>query len=100
MDQIVSDNARAQIGKRVEEILNILQIKDWTSKPYNKNLNFAKRVWQITKSKTEHTLNFSDAPASVWSLALECVCVGIYSVSGYSIYWGNCVPRYSEPGQS
>ena len=74
MDQIVSDNARAQIGKRVEEILNILQIKDWTSEPHNKNLNFAERVWQIAKRKTEHTLNFSDAPAFVWLLALEYVC--------------------------
>ena len=45
MDAIISDNAQAQISRRVEEILNLLQIKDWTSEPHNKSLNFAERVW-------------------------------------------------------
>ena len=31
MDQIISDNAKAQIAKRVQEILNVLQMKDWSS---------------------------------------------------------------------
>ena len=74
MDQIISDNARAEISHRVEEILNMLQIKDWTSEPHNKNLNFAERVWRDAKRKTEHTLDFSNAPAFTWLLALDCVC--------------------------
>ena len=74
MDQIVSDNARAEISKRVQHILNELQIKDWTSEPHNKNQNFAERVWRDAKRMTETTLNFSDAPAYVWLLALEYVC--------------------------
>ena len=45
MDTIISDNAQAQISRRVEKILNSLQIKDWTSEPCNKNLNFTERVW-------------------------------------------------------
>ena len=74
MDQIISDNARAEISHRVEEILNMLQIKDWTSEPHNKNLNFAERVWRDAKRKTEFTLDSSNAPAHAWLLALECVC--------------------------
>ena len=74
MDQIISDNARAEISHRVEEILNMSQMKDWTSEPHNKNLNFAERVWRDVKRKTEHTLDFSDAPAFTWLLALDCVC--------------------------
>ena len=74
MDQIISDDARAEISHRVEEILNMLQTKDWTSEPHNKNLNFAERVWRDVKRKTEHTLDFSDAPAFTWLLALDCVC--------------------------
>ena len=63
MDQIVSDNAKAQISTRVEEILNLLQIKDWTSEPYNKNLNFAERCWQdCNKNGTELILNYSGVP--------------------------------------
>ena len=74
MDQIVSDNARAEISKRVQHILNQLQIKDWTSEPYDKDQNFAERVWRDAKRMTETTLNFSDAPAYVWLLAFEYVC--------------------------
>ena len=44
MGQIVSDNAQAEISKRVQHVFNKLQIKDWTSEPHNKNQNFAERV--------------------------------------------------------
>ena len=74
MDQIISDNAKAQIGKRVQEILNVLQIKDWSSEPHRKNQNFAERIWRDVKRKSEATLNFSNAPAFVWLLALDYVC--------------------------
>ena len=74
MDQIVSDNARAEISKKVQHVLNELQIKDWTSEPHNKNQNFAERVWRDVKQMTETTLNFSNAPAYIWLLALEYVC--------------------------
>ena len=74
MDQIISDNAKAQISSRVEAILNMLQIKDWTSEAHKKNMNFAERIWRDIKRKSETTLNFSNAPAFVWLLALEYVC--------------------------
>ena len=74
MDQIISDNAKAQISARVEEILNMLHIKDWTSEPHKKNMNFAERIWRDIKRKSEATLNFSNAPAFVWLLAIEYVC--------------------------
>ena len=74
MDQIISDNAKAQISTRVEEILNLLQIKDWTSEAYNKNLNFAERCWQDCKNGTELILNYSGAPAYTWLLALKYKC--------------------------
>ena len=74
MDQIISDNAKAQISRRVEQILNMLQIKDRTSEPYNKNTNFAERDWRDSKYATEYTLNSSNAPAYTWLLALEYTC--------------------------
>ena len=87
MDQIISDNAKAQISTRVEEILNMLHIKDWTSEPHNKNLNFAERVWRDAKRKTELALNFSDAPAFVWLLALEYVCFVMNHTAQESLGW-------------
>ena len=67
-------NSRLRISQRVEDILTLLQIKDRTSEPHNKNQNHAERVWQQVKRHTEATLNFSNAPPMVWLLALECVC--------------------------
>ena len=74
MDRLISFNAKAEIGARVKETLNVLNIKDWTSEPHNKNQNFAKRSWREIKRNTETTLNFSGAPSFTWSLAMECVC--------------------------
>ena len=74
MDQIISDDANAQIGKRVEEILNLPHMKDWSSEPHRKNHNFAERTWRDVKRKSEATLNFSNALAFVWLLALDYVC--------------------------
>ena len=87
MDQLVSDNAKAQISARVEEILNALMILDWTSEPHNKNLNFAERVWRDAKRMTELTLNFSDAPAFVWLLALEYACFVLKHTAQERLGW-------------
>ena len=74
MDEIISDNAKAEISQRVKDILNPLQTKDRTSEPCNKNQNHAERAWQQVKRNTEATLNFSNAPPIAWLLALKCVC--------------------------
>ena len=41
MDQLISDNAKAQLGDRVTEILNTFGIKEFMSEPHNKNQNYA-----------------------------------------------------------
>ena len=74
MDEIVSDNAQAQQSLRVEEILNMLMIKFRSSEAYNKNQNFAERIWQMAKRMVEITMNSSDAPAFVWLLCLDYIC--------------------------
>ena len=74
MDVIVSDSAAAELSKRVQSILNIYGIKQWSSEPHNKNQNYAEREWRDIKRMVEHILNHSDAPMIVWLLALEYVC--------------------------
>ena len=68
----------------------MLQIKDWTSEPHNKNLNFAEHVWQDAKRKTEITLNFRNAPAFVWLLCLEYVCFVMNHTAQEQLGW--CTP--------
>ena len=73
MDQIVSDDAQAEVSKCVKELLNMLMIKQHVSEPHNKNQNCAERVWRDIKRMVERLLNFSDDPPHTWLLALQCV---------------------------
>ena len=74
MDVIVSDHAAAELGKRVNSILNIYGIKNRSSEPHNKNQNYAEREWRDIKRMVELILNHTDAPMIVWLLVLEYVC--------------------------
>ena len=85
MDEIISDNAQAQQSRRVEEILNMLIIKNRSSEAHVKNQNFAERVWQMAKRMVETTMNMSDAPAFVWLLCLDYVCFVLNHTSHESL---------------
>ena len=74
MDQLVSDSAKVEISNRVKEILGIFGIKDFQSEPYNKNQNFAERVWQQVQQMANRILNMNDCPHDLWLLALEYAC--------------------------
>lgn len=74
MDQLISDNAKAELSARVVEILNTYGIPHFMSEPHNKNQNFAERVWQQVKDMVEKILNMSNAPPECWLLALEYAC--------------------------
>ena len=74
MDVLISDNAKAEIGKRTKEILCILLTKDYQSKPCNKNQQFSEQGWRDTKTRTSNLLNMSGAPNHCWLLALAYVC--------------------------
>ena len=74
MDKLISDNAKAQVSARVQDILRTFAIKDWQSEPYKGNQNFAERGWKDTKTKVNSLLNASGADPEAWLLALEYVC--------------------------
>ena len=74
MDHLVSNNAKAQLSERVMEILQIFYIKDWQSKPYKGNQNFAKWAWRDTKAHVNNLLNMPGAPPKLLLQALMDVC--------------------------
>ena len=74
MDRLISDNAKAEISKKVKDILRMFVIDDWQSKPYKGNQNFAERGWRDTKAKVNNLLNYTGATSEVWLLALAYVC--------------------------
>ena len=87
MDVLVSDNAKAEIGHKVKEILRQYCIDDYQSEPYKGNQNFAERGWMDTKTKVKLVLNFSNAPGECWLLCLEYVCVIQNHVAIKSLGW-------------
>ena len=74
MDRLISDNAKAEVSKKVKDILRMFVIDDWQSEPYKGNQNFAERGWRDTKAKVNNLLNYTGAPSEVWLLALVYVC--------------------------
>ena len=87
MDQLISDNAKAQLSDRVIEILNTFGIKEYMSEPHNKNQNYAERVWQRVKAMVERILNSSGAPPNCWLLALEYACFILNHTATESLNW-------------
>ena len=87
MDQLVSDSAKVEISARVTEILNIFGIKDYQSEPYNKNQNFAERVWQQVQEMSNRLLNMGDCPNDLWLAALEYACFIINHTAFERLGW-------------
>ena len=81
MDKLISDNAKAQVSARVQDILRTFAIKDWQSEPYKGNQNFAERGWKDTKTKVNSLLNASGADPEAWLLDICMVCIGRAQVS-------------------
>ena len=65
---LFSDNARAQIGKTVREILRMYAIKDFRCEPHHQHQNFAERQIQEVKKRCNTLMDRTGTPASYWLL--------------------------------
>ena len=87
MDQLISDNAKAELSERVMEILGTFAVDNRTSEPHNKNQNFAERAYRDVKRMVERILDMSGAPNSCWLLALEYACFLINHIASERLGW-------------
>jgi hypothetical protein len=68
---LFSNNAKAQCGKRVLDILSLYAIKDFQCEPYQQHQNFAERKIGDTKRLTDSTImDRTGTPAKLWLLCL------------------------------
>ena len=65
---LFSDNAKAQIGKTVKQILRMYAIKDFRCEPHHQHQNFAERQIQEVKKRCNALMDRTGAPASYWLL--------------------------------
>ena len=87
MDQLVSDNAKALISEKVEEILGTFGIKSWNSEPHNKNQNYGERRYRDVRRMVKHLLAYSGAPENCWLLALQYACFVLNHVASERLGW-------------
>ena len=73
MDNLFSDNAKAETSKAVGDILHLYRIGDLQSEPYHQNQNYAERCIQEISKTTNLVLDRSGAPPNLWLLCMEYV---------------------------
>jgi hypothetical protein len=69
-NSLFSDNAKAQCGKRVLDILHLYGIKDFQSEPHHQHQNFAERKIGDTKRLTDAIMDRTGTQARFWLLCL------------------------------
>jgi len=65
---LFNDNAKAEISKKVQDILRHFYMKQYRSEPHQQNQNPAERRIQDMKKHTNMLLDRTGAPASMWLL--------------------------------
>jgi hypothetical protein len=69
-NMLISDNAKVEIGKTVQDILRYYVIKDHQSEPNFQHQNYAERRIQELKRMLNTILDRTGAPADMWLLCL------------------------------
>jgi len=74
MDTLTSDHANYEMAARVKDILQLLMIGHWKSKPCYQHQNFAEHRWGHVKLNLEWLVAFLDVDPDCWLLTLNCAC--------------------------
>jgi hypothetical protein len=69
-DALLSDNAKAQIGKNVQQILRMYRTADFQCEPHHQHQNYAERQIQEIKKTVKALLDRTGTSAAYWLLAM------------------------------
>jgi hypothetical protein len=70
---LFSDNANAQIGRAVHEILRMYAIKDFQCEPHHQHQNSAERRIQEVKMMSNQLMDRTNTPPNLWLLCVNYV---------------------------
>ena len=73
MDCLVSDGAKAQISKKVQDILRMYKIGDYISEPYHQHQNFAENRISTLKDTCNRIMDRTGAAGELWLLCITYV---------------------------
>ena len=74
MDKLITDSARVETSKRVEDFARALLIDAWQSEPHYQHQNFAEHRWKHVKRCHNWFMNWRNVNPAAWFLCLEWVC--------------------------
>ena len=84
---LFSDNAKAQIGRAVHEILRMYAIKDFQCEPHHQHQNSAERRIQEVKKMSNQLMDRTNTPPNLWLLCVNYVIYILNRLSTESIDW-------------
>ena len=87
MDQLISDRAQAEISNKTKDILRSYAIQDRQSEPHHQHQNPAERGILDVKNKVNLILDRTGAPAFLWLLCLQYVCLVLNCIAHRSLGW-------------
>ena len=85
MDKLITDSARVEISKRVQEILRALCIDDWQSEANYQHQNFAEHRWKFFKKNIEWFMNYRNVPGYAWLLCAKWIAAVMNHTSEHSL---------------
>jgi hypothetical protein len=86
-NDLISDNAKLQIGKRIQSILRMYCIDDMQREPNHQQQIPAERRIQDVKKVSNHIMDQTGTPASFWFLSLLHTTYIINRLSPKSLDW-------------
>ena len=90
MSSLISDQEKAQLSRRVKDVLRYLHIDDWKSEAHFQHQNFSERRYQDVKRYCQQIINSSGAPENFWFLIMEYCCYILNRMALKSLDW--CTP--------
>jgi hypothetical protein len=87
MDVLVSDRAKLEISKKIQDVLRYLCIKDRQSEPHQQHQNPAERRYKELKFNVQRIMNMSGAPPYTWLLCMEYACFVMNRMALGSLDW-------------
>ena len=87
MDKLITDSARVEISKRVQDILRALCIDDWQSEANYQHQNFAEHRWKSLKRNVQWFMNWRNVDPPAWLLCTQWIADVMNHTSEKSLDW-------------
>ena len=87
MHTLITDGAKAELSKRVQDVLRHMIIKHHQSEPHFQHQNPAERRYKTVKSNVNIVLNRTGAPSQYWLLCLQYVIFIMNRMALQSLNW-------------